>query len=74
MCRTLGWRIGDTRPGAAQPCDRVYTTYRGAVRAAARRGPTWTVVERACDCPRPRDGDAAGWDAYRLRHGYSGAR
>jgi hypothetical protein len=72
MCRTLGWRIGDTRPGA-EPCDRVYASYREAVRAAARRGPTWAVVERVCDCPIPRGDDAAGWDRYRLRHGYSGA-
>ena len=72
MCMKLGWKIGDTRPGA-RPWDRLYTTYEGAARAAKRRGPGWTVIGLACACPVPGPNDAQGWDEYRRRHGYSGS-
>jgi len=71
MCETVGWRIADTRPGA-RTWDRVYRTYRSAMRAAKRRGAHWTVIERVCTCLVPGADDAEGWNLYRHRHGYAG--
>jgi hypothetical protein len=79
-CKTVGYELGDLRAedrAALRACpegQRLYRHARSAERAARRlraRGIRCGVF-RVCACPVPQCDDAAGWDRYRLAHGYSG--
>jgi hypothetical protein len=73
----IGWQLTPIRSSdrcrlAGRPeADRLYASRRSAERAARRLGPG-IVVTRVCTCPVPSPNDAAGWDAYRIAHGYAG--
>jgi hypothetical protein len=79
-CKTVGYRLtklggGDYATLRARPeGQRLYRHRRSAERAARRlraQGISCRAY-RVCACPTPIGGDAAGWDRYRLAHGYSG--